>query len=184
MLAGELQSLQIRTDVTRDELFLLYRLAKSVRDGDIVEIGSYLGASACFLAAGAAKARASVYCIDTWKNDAMTEGPRDTFAEFVRNTEHHRSRIMPVRAWSTDAARELSVDVGLLFVDGDHSTDAVAADLRAWLPKVRTGGWLALHDSGWAEGVQAGIAGIVEPLRVGDPIQLPNLYVTRIRSPR
>lgn len=181
--AGELRSFRIRTDLTRQEQLLLYRLAKNVREGGIVEIGSYLGASACFLAAGAAKAQAHLYCIDTWNNDAMTEGRRDTFAEFRRNTGRHRSRITPVRALSTDAARELSIPVGLLFVDGDHSRDAVAADLFAWLPKVRSGGWLALHDSGWADGVRSAITEIVEPLRIGDPIELPNLYATRIRTP-
>ena len=181
LMAGELGSFQIPTDVNRDELLMLYRLAKTVNDGAIVEIGSYLGASACFLAAGASKAGASVYCIDTWNNYGMSEGPRDTFVEFQRNTRHRRSQITPVRAWSLEAAAELpDLSIGLLFVDGDHSRDAVSADLRAWLPKVRAGGWVALHDSGWAEGVQAGITQIVEPLSSGDPVSLPNLYATRI----
>lgn len=34
----------------------------------------------------------------------------------------------------------------LVFLDGDHSYDAVKADIEAWLPKVRRGGVLAGHD--------------------------------------
>uniref|UniRef100_A0A7S4U9R0 Class I SAM-dependent methyltransferase n=1 Tax=Alexandrium monilatum TaxID=311494 RepID=A0A7S4U9R0_9DINO len=34
----------------------------------------------------------------------------------------------------------------LVFIDGDHSRDAVVADLRSWRPRVRPGGVLAGHD--------------------------------------
>ena len=181
LFAGELKSFRVPTDVTHEELLLLYRLAKTVRDGAIVEIGSYLGASACFMAAGGQKAGARVYCVDPWNNYGMSEGPRDTYQTFLRNTEHRKAVITPLRAWSLDAAADFhEPSIGLIFIDGDHSRDAVVADLRAWLPLVRAGGWVALHDSGWADGVQHAIATIVEPLTIGEPISLPNLYATRI----
>ena len=34
----------------------------------------------------------------------------------------------------------------LVFIDGDHSYDAVTEDIKAWLPKVRNGGILCGHD--------------------------------------
>jgi len=34
----------------------------------------------------------------------------------------------------------------LVFIDGDHSYDAVIADIKAWIPKVRNGGILCGHD--------------------------------------
>lgn len=34
----------------------------------------------------------------------------------------------------------------LLYIDGDHSYEGVIADLNAWLPKVKTGGFVGLHD--------------------------------------
>ena len=37
----------------------------------------------------------------------------------------------------------------LVFVDADHTYDAVVRDLRAWAPKVRPGGIFAGHDYGW-----------------------------------
>ena len=34
----------------------------------------------------------------------------------------------------------------LVFLDGDHSLEGVAADIEAWWPKVKPGGWLGGHD--------------------------------------
>jgi len=34
----------------------------------------------------------------------------------------------------------------MLFIDGDHEEGPVTADVALWLPKVRPGGWVALHD--------------------------------------
>ena len=33
-----------------------------------------------------------------------------------------------------------------MYLDGDHQTDAVVADIDAWKPKIRKGGILAGHD--------------------------------------
>jgi hypothetical protein len=48
---------------------------------------------------------------------------------------------------SADAAA--TIDDGSLdfvFIDGDHSYDGIKRDILAWLPKVKTGGWLIGHD--------------------------------------
>jgi len=36
--------------------------------------------------------------------------------------------------------------IDLVYLDGDHSKEAVARDIRAWLPKVQVGGVIAGHD--------------------------------------
>jgi predicted O-methyltransferase YrrM len=36
-----------------------------------------------------------------------------------------------------------------IFVDADHATESVLADVGAWRPKVREGGWLIGHDAQW-----------------------------------
>ncbi len=33
-----------------------------------------------------------------------------------------------------------------VFIDGDHSYPAVCADIDAWLPKIKPGGWIGGHD--------------------------------------
>lgn len=37
--------------------------------------------------------------------------------------------------------------ISYLFIDGDHLYDAVRQDFEQWLPKVRIGGFIGLHDS-------------------------------------
>jgi hypothetical protein len=56
----------------------------------------------------------------------------------------------------------------------------VTSDLKAYLPKVKVGGTVLLHDWGWAEGVQRAIREIVIPLQIEQPQTLRNLYSVRI----
>ena len=40
----------------------------------------------------------------------------------------------------------LDGELDLVYVDGDHRYEAVLADLKVWLPKLRAGGVMAGHD--------------------------------------
>jgi len=49
--------------------------------------------------------------------------------------------------WSTDIATYIpGGSLDLVFLDADHSYEGVRADIAAWLPKVRKGGWIGGHD--------------------------------------
>jgi len=173
----------IFTHLTKAERLLLYTLALRLPPGNcMVELGSYLGASSCFLAAAASETGGRLYCVDTWQNEGMTEGPRDTYQEFLSNTRRYYHLIVPIRARTQDAASNFDQMIDLLFIDADHRYEAVVADLGCWLPKLRPGGWLLMHDWGWAEGVKRAIQEIVVPLQVDTPETLPNLYAVRINS--
>jgi predicted O-methyltransferase YrrM len=172
---------EIPTHLTDKELTLLYRLtARLPRNGTIVEIGSYLGASATVLAAGARRSGARVYCVDTWENEGMTEGERDTWPEFRENTKRDSDVIVPLRGRSEDIAPIFQGSIDFLFIDGDHSWEGIQRDLRTWGPKLKHSAWLLLHDIGWAEGVQKAVAEIVRPWEVEAPSNLPNLYACRV----
>src|SRR4051812_39893579 len=73
---------RIGTHTSAAERICLYLDATaSLKTGRFLEIGSYLGASAAVLGQVVRRSRipgSMVYCVDTWKNDAMTEGPRST----------------------------------------------------------------------------------------------------------
>lgn len=171
----------IPTHMTAPELLILWQLARRTSPSVIVEIGSYLGASANFLAAGVGKRQPAprIYCIDTWNNDAMTEGPRDTYQDFLANTSHYRNLIRTLRMQSHLAADAIGDQVDLLFIDGDHSYEAVSRDLAVWLPKLSAGGLVILHDIAWAPGVQQAVAEQVEP-RASYSRQAHNLYWAKL----
>lgn len=44
-----------------------------------------------------------------------------------------------------------------IFLDAAHDYESVCADLAAWWPKIRPGGWLAGHDYLYAEGVRRAV---------------------------
>jgi predicted O-methyltransferase YrrM len=181
ILTGNAAAFRAPTHMTSRELLVLYGIAKSLAPGQTaVEIGSYLGASSSFIAAGCHVAGAHLYCVDTWDNSAMSEGPRDTFAQFKENTRRYAATITPLRMLSAGAGVGFPGTVDFLLVDGDHSEAGVRADLAAWLPRLRGGAWLVLHDCGWADGVVAAIADTVRPICCADPLVLPNLFCARV----
>ena len=73
----------VKTQTTLAERVLLYEEARAALGKySAVEVGSYLGASSAVLAEamrrGSSSESGRVFCIDTWANDAMSEGKRDT----------------------------------------------------------------------------------------------------------
>jgi predicted O-methyltransferase YrrM len=171
---------RIPSHLTSPEKALLHRVASALAGGAVgVEIGSYLGASSCLLAAGLASRGGVLYCIDTWTNEAMSEGQRDTYGDFLRNTAPWRGTVRPRRGRSLDLAAAVAAEapvLDLLFIDGDHSYEACRSDWDRYAPLLRPGGVAILHDTGWAEGVQRVV---VEALADGarEVATLPNLRV-------
>ena len=143
---------RVHTHMTALELESLYDLAGEASNA--LEIGSYLGASSCTLAAALSMRGGRLYCVDTWANETMPEGERDTFAEFTRNTAGVASSITTIRRRSDELTEnDVPLPLDLVFIDGDHSYPAVKGDfekVRGWL---REGGILAFHDAYFFEAV-------------------------------
>ncbi len=166
------------THLTLEEKKALHGLAGQIpANGICVEIGSFIGASSIFLASGAKKG--TVYCIDTWQNDAMTEGRKDTFEEFCRNTKRFKDRIVPKRGYSIELAKTFDMKADLIFFDGDHSYDGIKGDWDSWKGYLKEDAWVIFHDIGWAEGVQRVIEDEIKPIAKQSD-SLPNLYWARI----
>lgn len=115
---------------------LLYRLARELTDGVIVEVGSYRGRSTVALALGAGN-DVPVYAIEP--HEPFTGmlggefGPADRAAFYramLRTGMYQRVRL--VNLPSRTAARGWELPVGLLWIDGDHRYEAVRADFDAW----------------------------------------------------
>jgi len=66
-----------------------------------------------------------------------------------------RGNVVWVRQASHDAVADWDKEIDFLFIDADHRYEAVQRDWREWMPFVRSGGIVALHDalpaSGWVE---------------------------------
>jgi len=163
----------IFTHLTREEKYKLYQLARS-KKGNFVEIGSYLGASSCYIAC-ALKNNDKLYCIDTWENDSMSEGKRDTYNEFIKNTIRFKHVITPIRVKSIEATKICNDKIDFLFIDGDHSYEGVKADVNSWFPKLNKNALVVFHDTGWAEGVQRIIQEEVMG-RIKKSGRLPNMW--------
>ena len=138
----------IPTHMTMQERLLLFQTAVALDPGfTIVEIGSYLGASTAFLGFAALHRGGAVHAVDPWMNDAMgAEGERDTLGEFRKNTADFEHFITRHRGFSADVSRRGKIPCDMLFIDGDHSYEAVLTDLHSWLPSLKPGGILAMHD--------------------------------------
>lgn len=131
------------------ELVVLFELAAALPNGaTALEIGSHLGRSTCFLGAALQRKCGRLYCVDTWQNDTMPEGSRDTFEEFRHNIGGLSSLIVPIRKRSDQLASvDVPFPVQLAFIDGDHSFEAVRSDFQRVIPLIPPDGVVVFHDA-------------------------------------
>lgn len=118
----------------------LFDLARGKR---VLEVGSYFGLSTICIAQSAK----SVVAVDTHDGRA-TAIPQNTYETFRGNIERHG--VKNVGAFvGTLAGYAENAPAGafdLIFIDGDHSYEGVAADIGAALPLLAPGGLIAFHD--------------------------------------
>lgn len=149
----------------------LYRAqVERASDGaHFVEVGALFGCSSAFMAVEIVNStkRIRFDVIDPWEKSSWNTrlpggaavGPEGAITHFMRAHLDGGTLnvIWPIRARSTVAARMYEpASLDFVFIDGDHSTSAVAADIRAWAPKLKPTGILAGHDIDW-ETVRAGV---------------------------
>ena len=146
---------------TKDELRALYRAAAAAGSpGDVAEVGSWKGRSTIVLARALRDANvidAKVWAIDHHVGSDEEEH-REILAKEGTTLEAFRAnvaaagvgdRVEPIVMSSLEGAAELArrgVVLRLVFIDGAHDEESVRADLRAFLPLVRAGGLIAMHD--------------------------------------
>ncbi len=129
---------------------LLYSIATGMK-GICLEIGSYLGRSACAIATGLkVSGSGRLYCIDAWEN-RKGGMPFDLFLSNIQKAGCE-NYITPVQNFSENVFEERIYPEGLfkgkiqfLFIDATHSYQGVKSDIR-WIELVAKHGIIAFHD--------------------------------------
>jgi len=141
----------VQGSVTEAEAAALMRLAADVpSDACIVEVGSHRGRSTAALALGAKGA--PVYAIEPHEEfEGMygsSFGPADRrafFENMLRVGVVEDVRL--VNLSSEVVSKGWTRPIGLLWIDGDHTFEAVRRDFEAWQPFLRPGAVVAFHDA-------------------------------------
>jgi len=180
------RALAIEGFTKESELEFLSEVARGMpRRAAIVEVGSWKGRSTVAICEGLRDgSEATVWAVDTFAGDpdiAETTGAIDqqaVAAEFARNTAGYDC-LRVIVAESVQAAAEFDDEsLDWVFIDANHSYEAVVADIAAWAPKLKPGGLLSGHDYG-----RAGVTDAVRRsfLAVG---QASSIWYTRERPRR
>jgi predicted O-methyltransferase YrrM len=145
--------LAIPGSTDKEEIALLYNLAKKNSRGCIVEVGSAKGRSTVALALGAKHGSNSpVYAIEPHEyfngilgGKFTPENRRIFFTSLLRT--HTTDIVRLVNLSSEVVTLGWKHAVGMIFIDGDHSYDGVKRDYACWIPHIAPGGILIFHDS-------------------------------------
>lgn len=143
-------------------------------DPVIVEVGSFLGSSAILLA-GARRlcGGGTVHCVDAFdgSGDAFSvpyyrdllarAGGRKPRAVFEDNIQRAglSGFVVAHEGQAHNIARAWMTPVDLLFLDGDQSPAGARLSYEAWVPWLKAGGFIAVHNSApiaYAEGHDGG----------------------------
>lgn len=147
-----------------DEGLALYQAATSVAvDGPLLEVGSYCGKSAVYIGTAAREAGRVLFALDhhrgSEENQAGWEyhepdlvdpavAKMDTLPHF-RRTIHDadlEGTVVGLVGHSIPIAKSWATPLAFLFIDGGHGTKPAHDDYEHWVPHLRIGGLLAIHD--------------------------------------
>ncbi|MFK7742462.1 MAG: class I SAM-dependent methyltransferase [Planctomycetota bacterium] len=178
--------------LTVDEAITLLELAQGLPEQRprVVEIGSWQGKSTVCIATGLRdKLEPQLVCIDPFDASGDAEsadlydqrhnalgGPlRQAFESNLGQCGEVRGFVDVRQGFSFEHADSVDEGVDMLFLDGDHSYDAVRRDFDDWANKVRPGGYLAMHDV--VHDVHEGPRRVVDESVLNDPAWIDHRYV-------
>ncbi|MEO8502454.1 MAG: class I SAM-dependent methyltransferase [Acidobacteriota bacterium] len=152
---GKAEEFLARTEgmISLDEAVLLYGLARQVRSGCIVEVGSYRGRSTVALGRGSIDgSRVPVFAIEPHVVFIGVLGgrfgPADAGAFHRAMLEtgcYHVVRLISLSSEQVAPAWRLPIE--LLWIDGDHRYEGVRRDFDSWRPHLAPGATIVFDDA-------------------------------------
>lgn len=145
-------------------------------DPVVVELGVWAGRSICSIADILKEKRAKVYLVDTFEG---TKGEEEAhkyavegrlFFECIANTRAFGLRPFIYPITTHDASESINQDFDMIFIDADHSYEAVKQDIEDWFPKLKKGGIIIGHDYHDFEGVKKAVHEYFGPFEVTDSL--------------
>jgi len=132
---------------------------EQLQAGWIAEIGVFWGETTFYLLDRFPEL--NIVGVDLWEpvtwGDPQDEGFR-TYEEFPledyyqdilerQKQPQYINRLTIIKADSVKAAGTvIDRSFDLVFIDGDHTEKGVLRDIKAWLAKIKYGGWISGHD--------------------------------------
>jgi len=136
-------------------------LAEASNDSVLVEVGTYLGKSTCYMAERIKQLQYDIefHAIDNFIGspddqkllERIKQLGGDIFDLFLDNMKRAGvlDFIIPHRADSAEAAKLFEDEsLDFVFIDAAHDYESVKKDIATWYPKVKTDGLLGGHDYG------------------------------------
>jgi len=134
-----------------DHLDFGYDLVALLQPKLVVELGVDRGESYFAFCQAVAETKLATRCfaVDTWRGDEHAgDYDETTFIQVSAHNRAHYEAFSKLLRCSFDAALERfpTGNIDILHLDGLHTEAAVQHDLDSWMPKIRPGGILLLHD--------------------------------------
>ena len=131
---------------TMHEKKFLHEIVKLLKpDSVLVEVGCYSGGSMAIMANSAPEV--TMHTIDLFSINGVDKTSRDTefhrvkslLSEFKNVTVHSGNSFVDFGQWNTP--------IDLLFDDGAHEDPSLTRSMDHWLPFLKPGGILLMHDN-------------------------------------
>jgi glycosyltransferase involved in cell wall biosynthesis len=144
-------------------------------NGMIIELGCFKGRSICSVADIIKRKNLKVVVVDTFEGTVKERKEGEPAMDFIEEFRYNINRfelkeyITIYRGKTDDIYKELKDNIfDLLFLDADHSYEAVKQDLENWECKVKKGGTISGHDYVNWEGVGRAVNERYFNVRVND----------------
>ena len=155
ILRGQIQAFRSRPG-------RLYALLAAPRGGVCAEVGVWAGGFSARMVQ--LRKPRELHLIDPWQfvpslpermyggSEASSQGDMDALMASVVDRFAGNTSVKIHRRTSIEAARHFEdCYFDWIYLDGDHSHEAVLADLNVWLPKVKLGGKIVCDDYTWVD---------------------------------